>query len=575
MSEPDQSIYWLNKDSRTFLSRDYLLPGVTPEARIREIADYAEEILGFEGFADKFEKYMHLGWFSLSSPIWSNFGAGRGLPISCNGSFISDSMYDILQKHAEVGMMTKYGAGTSGYFGDLRARGSDIKNNGKSSGPVHFMELFDKLMNVVSQGSVRRGSFAAYLPVEHPDIMEFLQIRDEGHPIQNLSLGVTITDDWMNAMVGGDKDKRKVWARIVQKRFESGYPYLFFTDTVNRGKPQVYKDLDMKIHASNLCSEICLPSSAPESFVCDLSSMNLLHYENWKGTDAVETLTYFLDAVMSDYIEKTKNIPSMEAAHRFAVNHRALGVGVLGWHSFLQSKSIAFESMEAKLLNTQIHRLIRDKTLAASKHMALTLGEPPLLAAPARKGLAGLADRFLKMFGRRRIGYGLRNTTLMAIAPTTSSSFILGQVSPSIEPLNSNYFVKGLAKGKFTYRNPYLEKVLETYSKNDQKTWEDILVHGGSVQHLTFLTDHEKDVFKTFGEISPKEIIIQAAARQKFIDQSQSLNLMIPIDTPPKDASQLLIEAWKMGVKSIYYQRGSNPAQQLARDILTCKSCEA
>jgi ribonucleoside-diphosphate reductase alpha chain len=353
-------------------------------------------------------------------------------------------------------------------------------------------------------------------------------------------------------MTGGDKDKRKVWARIVQKRFESGYPYVFFTDTVNRGKPQVYKDKGMDIHASNLCSEICLPSSDAESFVCDLSSMNLLHWDEWKSTDAAEVLTYFLDAVMSDYITKTKDVPFMAAAHHFSVNHRALGVGVLGWHSYLQSKSIAFESMEAKLLNTQIHRLIRDKALVASKRMAKELGEPPLLK-----------------------GYGLRNTTLMAIAPTTSSSFILGQVSPSIEPLNSNYFVKGLAKGKFTYRNPYLEKVLETYSKNDQKTWEDILVHGGSVQHLTFLTDHEKDVFKTFGEISPKEIIIQAAARQKFIDQSQSLNLMIPTETPPKDASQLLIDAWKMGVKTIYYQRGSNPAQQLARDILTCKSCEA
>jgi ribonucleoside-diphosphate reductase alpha chain len=552
MSQSAPSIYWLNKDSRTFLSRDYLLPGVTPEARIREIAESAEKILGFEGFADKFEKYMHLGWFSLSSPIWSNFGADRGLPISCNGSFIPDSMSGILEKTAEIGMMTKHGAGTSGYFGDLRARGSDIKNSGKSSGPVHFMELFDKLMNVVSQGSVRRGSFAAYLPVEHPDIMEFLQIRDEGNPIQNLSIGVTITDYWMNAMTGGDKDKRKVWARIVQKRFESGYPYVFFTDTVNRGKPQVYKDKGMDIHASNLCSEICLPSSDAESFVCDLSSMNLLHWDEWKSTDAAEVLTYFLDAVMSDYITKTKDVPFMAAAHHFSVNHRALGVGVLGWHSYLQSKSIAFESMEAKLLNTQIHRLIRDKALVASKRMAKELGEPPLLK-----------------------GYGLRNTTLMAIAPTTSSSFILGQVSPSIEPLNSNYFVKGLAKGKFTYRNPYLEKVLETYSKNDQKTWEDILVHGGSVQHLTFLTDHEKDVFKTFGEISPKEIIIQAAARQKFIDQSQSLNLMIPTETPPKDASQLLIDAWKMGVKTIYYQRGSNPAQQLARDILTCKSCEA
>ncbi len=547
-----KNIYWLNKDARFFLEKGYLKTNETPEERMREIAEYAEKILKIRGFADKFEDYLHRGFYSLASPIWANMGSGRGLPISCNGSVVADRMDAILDKVAEVGMMTKHGAGTSAYFGDVRARGSKISVGGKSSGSVHFMGLFECVTNIVSQSNVRRGSFAAYLPVEHDDILEFLQIRDEGNPIQHLSIGVSITDKWMKSMIGGDESKRKIWAKIIEKRYSSGYPYIMFTDNVNKNAPKVYQDKELKIVASNLCSEICLHSSESESFVCDLSSMNVLHYDEWKDTDAVETLTYFLDAVMSDYIEKTENIPFMKAAHDFAKNQRALGVGTLGWHSYLQSKMVAFESMEAKLLNTQIHRLVRDKTLIASKEMAERYGEPPLLKK-----------------------YGVRNVTTMAIAPTTSSSFILGQVSPSIEPLNSNYFVKDLAKGKFTYRNPFLEKLLETHGKNNNDIWKTILVKGGSVQHLDFLTQNEKDVFKTFGEISQKDIVIQAAARQKYIDQSQSLNLMIHPKTPPKETSELLIFGWDQGVKTFYYQKSTNPAQELGRSILHCPSCEA
>jgi ribonucleoside-diphosphate reductase alpha chain len=547
-----KDIYWLNKDSVTFLERGYLPKGQTPEERIHEIAKTAEKILKKKGFAEKFESYMHKGWYSLSSPVWANFGNGRGLSISCNGSYVSDTMNAILEKTAEVGMLTKYGAGTSGYFGDLRSRGTPISVGGTSSGPVHFMEMFDAVTRVVSQSNVRRGSFAAYLPIEHPDIMEFLGIREEGHAIQDLSIGVCVSNKFMKKMIDGDKDARSVWAKVLKKRFESGYPYIFFSDNVNDAAPQVYKDKKMKIYASNLCSEICLSSSADETFVCNLSSMNLLHYDDWKTTDAVETLTYFLDAVMEDYIHATENIPFLKAAHNFAKNQRALGIGVLGWHSYLQSKMIAFESLEAKLLNTQIHRVIRDKSFAASKEMAKEYGEPALLK-----------------------GYGMRNVTTMAVAPTTSSSFILGQVSPSVEPLNSNYYTKDLAKGKFTYRNPYLENVLEKHSKNTQEVWKTILHKGGSVNHLDFLSDHEKEVFKTFGEISQKEIIIQAAARQKFIDQGQSINLQIHPKTSVKDVNQLIIFAWEQGVKCLYYQRGTNPAQELGRSILDCKSCEA
>lgn len=544
--------YWLNSHSRLFLERGYLSNNITPEDRIKEIAINAEKILKIPNFAEKFEHYLSLGFYSLSTPIWNNYGNERGLPVSCFGSHVDDTITSILYKVAEVGMMSKLGGGTSGYFGDLRGRGAKISVGGESSGPVHFMEMFDKIADVISQGSARRGSFAAYLPVEHPDIEEFLNIRNEGHPIQNMSFGVTITDAWMHSMVDGDKSKRKIWAKIIQKRFESGYPYLFFTDTINNSAPQVYKDKHLKINASNLCSEICLNSDENNSFVCVLSSLNLLHWDEIEKTDAVETLIYFLDSVNQEFVDKTTHIRFMKSARNFAMNQRALGMGVLGWHSYLQSKMISFESLQAKLLNTNIWKIIRERADSASIKLAEQFGEAPVLE-----------------------GYGRRNVTTLAIAPTTSSSFILGQVSPSIEPLNSNYFVKNLAKGKFTYKNPFLKDILKKYEKNDEDTWKTILIKGGSVQHLPFLSPEEKDTFKTFGEISQKEIIIQAANRQKFIDQSQSLNITVGPDTPPKQVSDLLIEGWRMGIKTYYYQRSANPAQELVRNILTCKSCEA
>jgi ribonucleoside-diphosphate reductase alpha chain len=547
-------IYWLNKDSRKFLERGYLLEGETPEQRIQDIADRAQALLDdMPGFSDKFVDYMSRGFYSLASPIWSNFGRKRGLPISCFGSYIPDDMNGILSKVGEIGTMSKVGGGTSAYFGDVRGRGAPISSGGAATGVHHQLTVFDSLINYVSQGNVRRGSFAAYLPIDHPDIEEFLKIRSEGNAIQDLSIGVCVSDEWMKSMIGGDKDKRKVWSTVIKKRFESGYPYIFFSDNVNNGAPQMYKDKGLKIHASNLCTEIFLSTSEDESFVCDLSSLNLEKWDEIAETDAVETLVYFLDAVMSEFILKTGNPDNefMRAPRKFAINQRALGVGVLGWHSLLQSKMVPFESMEAKMMNNQIWSTIRAKADSATSQLAKLFGEPFMLK-----------------------GYGRRNSTTLAIAPTTSSSFILGQVSPSIEPLNSNYFVKDLAKGKFTYRNPYLEKLLKEKGKNDQETWKDVLTHGGSVQHLEFLSAEEKDVFKTFGEISQKEIVIQAAQRQKYIDQGQSLNLMIAPTAKPKEVNELLIFAWEQGVKSLYYQRSANPAQELARSILTCSTCE-
>jgi ribonucleoside-diphosphate reductase alpha chain len=548
----NKDIYWLNADSRKFLARGYLLEGETAEQRIKDIAKTAEEYLGIKGFAHKFEEYMHKGFYSLASPIWANFGRKRGLPISCFGSYVDDDMDAILYKISEVGTMSKAGGGTSGFFGAIRHRGAKISSGGESTGVHHQLTVFESLTDYISQGNVRRGSFAAYLPIDHKDIEEFLNIRKEGDTIQNLSIGVCIDDKWFKEMVDGDKEKRRIWGKVIQKRFESGYPYIFFTDNANKQAPEVYKDKNLKIHHSNLCTEIMLSNGPDESFVCDLSSLNFEKWDEWKDTDAVETLVYFLDSVMTEFIEKTEKMKFMAHPRNFAINQRALGIGALGWHTYLQSNMIAFESMEAKLLNNRIWKFVRARADEASEKLATLLGEPPLLK-----------------------GYKRRNVTTLAVAPTTSSSFILGQASPSVEPLNSNYFVKDLAKGKFTYKNPYLEALLEKKHKNTEAVWKSILVKGGSVQHLDFLSQEEKDVFKTFGEISQKEIVIQASARQKYIDQGQSLNLMIPPNTKPKDVNDLLIFAWENGIKSLYYQRSANPAQELARSILTCASCES
>lgn len=554
---------WLNQNSRTFLAKGYLKEGQSAEERIRFIADRAEEILTIQGFADKFYAYMSKGYYSLSTPVWTNFGLHKGLPISCFGSYLGDDMGQILYTQAEVGMMSKYGGGTSGYFGALRPRGALITDNGVSSGAVHFMRLFEAMVNVVSQGSTRRGHFSPYLPIDHPDCEEFLDIGIEGNPIQELTHAVTVTDVWMKEMIAGDSKKRALWAKVLQRRSQMGYPYIFFTDTVNKNTVDAYKDKNLKIHASNLCSEVLLPSSEEWSFVCDLSSMNLLNYDKWKDTDAVETLVFFLDAVMTDFIQKLEELRDsddkdkntaflfMERSYNFAVAHRALGVGVLGWHSLLQSKMLAFESMEAARLNVRVFQLIKEKTYAASTQLAEIFGEPSILK-----------------------GYGRRNATLCAIAPTTSSAFILGQVSQSIEPIWSNCYVKDIDKMKVTIKNSFLEKLLETKGKNDKETWHSIRDNDGSVQHLTFLSQEEKGVFKTFAEIDQYAVIGQAAVRQLYIDQGQSLNLMINPKTPTKDVNALYIEAWKQGVKTLYYQHSMNAAQTLNRKKL-CVNCEA
>lgn len=543
---------WLNDQSRAFLSRGYLLEGQTAEQRVRIIADTAEKHLGIKGFADKFYDYMGRGFYSLASPIWSNYGTDRGLPVSCFGSFIDDHMESILHGTAENGMLMKTGGGTSGYFGAVRHRGAPIRNNGESSGSVHFMELFDKLASVISQGNVRRGFFSPYLPIDHPDADEFLDVGTEGHPIQGLTTGVTVSDAFLERMKAGDAEARRLWAKVLQRRSEIGYPYILFSDNVNNGKPDVYKDLMMQIWASNMCTEIALPSSPEETFTCVLSSLNLVMWDQIVETDAIEVLIMFLDTVVTEFVEKTANMKYFERARRFAMRHRALGAGVLGWHSLLQSKMIAFESAEAAKLNLEIAKVVRARADAASVELAKMFGEPELLK-----------------------GYGRRNTTLLAIAPTKSSSFILGQVSQSIEPEFSNCYVKDLAKAKVTMKNPYLTKLLQEKGQDTPAVWDSIKNMDGSVQHLAFLTLEEKEVFKTFAEINPEAIITQAAVRQTYIDQAQSINLMLDPDTPVKEINALYLLAWKMGIKSLYYSFSMSKAQSLTRKRVMSQGCAA
>ena len=553
---------WLTQHSRDFLSAGYISGDIPAEQRIREIADNAEKILKIRGFSDKFFHYMSEGFYSLASPVWSNFGKKRGLPVSCFGSNVADDMGNILYTQSEVGMMSKLGGGTSGYFGHIRHRGSAVKNNGEASGSVHIMQLFETMVDVVSQGSVRRGRFSPYLPVEHEDISEFLDIGTEGNPIQELTHGITVTNEWMQEMIDGDTNKRNIWAKVLQRRGEIGYPYIFFNGNANSNSPDVYKDKNHKINASNLCTEIMLPSNDNWSFVCVLSSINLLHYEKWKDTDAVETMVYFLDAVITEFLEKLEHYKLspdrddqqtflfMERAYNFAKENRALGLGVLGWHSLLQSRMLPFGSQEAFDLNSQIFNLIQKKSYKASEELAKKFGEPSLLE-----------------------GYGRRNATLNAIAPTTSSAFILGQVSQGIEPIWSNIYVKDIAKTKTTIKNKFLEKLLESKNKNTNEVWKSIRDRDGSVQHLNFLSDVEKDVFKTYAEINQMDIIYQAANRQNYIDQGQSVNLMIHPDMSAKEINKLYITAWKLGLKSLYYQHSMNAAQKFKQNK-ECTSCE-
>ena len=550
---------WLTDDARTFLDRGYI-QDITAEERYRQIADRVEKITGISGIADKIYDYSSRNLLSFSSPILSNFGNDKGLPISCNFGMVDDTLHSILHGMYEMGMLAKNGAGTAKNMTAIRPYGYTYGKDklGKSEGLISWISEYSSIISKVNQGGVRRGYLTVYCSIDHPEIDWFLDIgangdvaKSPGYGIQNITTGVTFPEGWIDAMKAGDKEKRKVYAKVLKRRSEIGFPYILFEDNCDNQKPQVYVDRDMKLFTSNICTEVIEYCDNEKEFACCLMSLNLTHYDEWPE-DLIFVANIILDAVISEYIHKGKQTPGLEKAVRFSEEHRAIGVGVLGFHSYLQKKMVPFGSLESYQINNKIFKHLRDESDRASQWMAKEWGEPKML-----------------------LGYGHRNTTRIAIAPTKSSSFIMGQWSPSIEPIKSNYHEKTLAKIQTTYKNPTLIPVLEKYGKNTRETWQSILENNGSVQHLDFLTDVEKDVFKTFSEISQVDIIKLAAQRQKYIDQGQSLNLMIHPKTSPKDVSNLVLMAHEEGLKTLYYQYSINAAQEFNADLLTCSSCEA
>lgn len=572
---------WVTENTRKFMAMGYLDKGVTPEQRAQQIVDsyykrmiamnYPEDVARDK--ASTLLTGVEQGWVSFATPVWVSYGNDKGLPISCFGSSIgNESMEDILFSACEIGMLTKYGGGTSIDLNVLRSRGTDISVGGKADGAAHFAGLFNSIMKIARQGEARRGYCAAYLDASHGDINEFLEVGRDSSELQNITTAVSFSDDFLEKALAGSEHEQEVVTKTGKVRSELGYPYVLFKDNVNRNKPQVYIDKDMDINMSNLCSEIMLPNSVEESFVCVLSSLNLVHYDEWKDTAIVETMISFLDTVVEESIVKIRELEQRRSAQlngkldnvsglflqriqRFLVRHRALGLGTMGLHHLYQSKLFPFESTEAARLNNEIFKNIRTKAESETEYLATLLGEPEILT-----------------------GYGKRNTTLLAIAPTKSSASIMGYVSESIQPELSNYYLADLAKDTVIVRNPYLTALLESYGRNVPATWDKIL-ETDSVQHLDFLSAHEKEVFKTFAEISPRAIIDQASIRQTYIDQGQSLNLIFHPDATADEINAWFFYAWKMGIKALYYQNGISPAQlnniAVMKNNRECVACSA
>ena len=538
----------------------YLLNNETPRQMYKRVAMAAASYYhGKEKYyEERFFDIMWKNWFCPSSPILSNLGTNRGLPISCNSIHCADSVSSIFDKVHELAMLSKNGAGVGIYFGDLRGRGKSITENGNSEGIVPWAKVFDTTTASISQGGVRRGSSAIYLPVEHIDIDEFINIRrpigDINRRCLNINHGICITDQWMNDMVAGDINKRKIWEIILAARYETGEPYLFFTDNVNNANPECYKHNNLNISTSNICSEIVLYTDKEHSFVCCLSSMNLLKFDEWKDTDAVNLAVRFLDAVLEEYIQKTENKKEFECSRRSAIKGRAIGIGVLGWHTLLQERNLPMDSFDSMQLNAQIFKNIHTKANEETAILAKELGEP----------------EWCKGFNRR-------NTHLIAIAPTVSNSTISGGYSAGIEPISANIFTQKSAKGTFIRKNTTLEKLLTEKNKNTSEIWKSINEQSGSVQHLSFLSDHEKEVFLTAREINQHTLIKLAAQRQRWIDQAQSLNLFFASNSSAKYIHEVHLSAWKSGLKTLYYLRsdGVIRGDLASRNEDDCKACEA
>jgi ribonucleoside-diphosphate reductase alpha chain len=559
---------WMTQESLSTLSRGYLLEGETPRGMYDRLAHAASVRLGRPELERDFFEILWKNWLCPSSPVCSNFGTTRGLPISCFGSAIPDSVDGIFRSYHESAMLSKNGGGLGHYWGDIRPRGADITGNGSSEGIVPWLKVEDSVIASVSQGGVRRGSSANYLDVRHGDIEEFIDIRrqtgDETRRCRSIGFhhAVIFDDGFMQDMLAGGKQERHIWSKFLKARWEMGEPYAMFSDNANRDLPEPYRRNGLRVRTSQLCSEIFLYADVDHTFVCCLSSMNLARYDEWKNTQAVQLAVWFLDAVMEEFIQEAEHITGMEKAVRFARKSRPLGLGVLGWHSLLQSKQIPFESFQAMSLNNEIFRLLDEQSLQASEKLALEYGEPEWCR-----------------------GCGVRNSHRLAVAPTLSNSIISGGLSEGIQPIVANVYANRTAKGTFLRRNPTLEALLEKKGRNTQDVWNQINSDRGSVRNLDFLSAEEKAVFLTAREISQFALVRQAAQRQKYIDQGQSLNLFFasPTDTDEETRKkigryfhQVHVEAWESGLKSLYYARTESPlrGESVFRSESDCMSCE-
>lgn len=552
---------WMTEEGFHTVSSGYMLEGETPRDMYHRVARAAAESVNEPELEDDFFEIMYTkNWLCPASPVLSNMGTNRGLPISCFGIDTPDSVDGIYKTVHEMAMLTKHGGGVGISLSRIRGRGELIKGgaNGKSEGVVPWAKCFDTAIVATSQGNVRRGAASVNLDIDHRDFDEFMSIRrpkgDINRQCLNLHQCSVVTDDFMRRVENGNLEARRKWIELLKTRLETGEPFIMFKDAVNRNNPLSYRRYGLEVSMTNICSEITLFTDEQHSFVCCLSSLNLVRWEEWKDTNLVELTVKFLNGVLNEFIERAKLLPGFNRAVASAIKGRALGIGVLGWHSLLQNNSIAFDSFEAMMLNSLVFKTIKEKAEAESKRMAEQCGEPEWC-----------------------YGTGMYNSHLMAVAPTRSNSIISGDVSPGIEPFIANVYNDKTAKGVFIRKNSALEKVLESHGKNTPDVWNKILEDNGSVQKLRFLSDHEKEVFKTAYEINQMALIRQAGQRQKFIDQSQSLNLFFSADADPKWFSDVHMEAWKAGVKTMYYCRSSSVIRGdlASRASDDCGACES
>jgi ribonucleoside-diphosphate reductase alpha chain len=529
---------------RKTISGGYLLQGETPRDAYERVAKTVARRLYKPELADVFFDYIWKGWLNLASPVLSNTGTDRGLPISCFGIDVADSIQDIGSKNLEMMLLAKHGGGVGVGINMIRPAGAKITGNGTSDGVVPFCKIYDSTILATNQGAVRRGAASVNINIEHPDFEEWLEIREPKGDVNRQSLNLhqcaIVGDKFMRRLEQGDKEARTRWSKLLRKRKATGEPYIMFKGNVNKNNPEAYKSNGLKVHMTNICSEITLHTDESHSFVCCLSSLNLSKYDEWKGTDLIYHATWFLDGVMEEFIQRAKGLRGFENAIRSAVKGRPLGLGVLGWHTYLQDRGIPFEGLSAQYETRKIFSQIKIESERASRDLADVYGEPLWC-----------------------VGTGMRNTHLRAIAPTVSNSKLAGNVSPGIEPWAANVFTEQSAKGTFIRRNPVLESVLEDNEINTEKIWNQILADGGSVQNIEELDgllmgdwdEPIKNVFKTFKEINQLELVRQAGIRQQYIDQSVSLNLAFPSEATPKWINKVHMEAWKQGVKTLYYTR--------------------